>query len=535
MRRSSSWRAFQSPWVAAALVLVGAPPEAQFGLVSAKQKISETAGGFGGDLDLLDFFGTSAAGLGDLDGDGIADLAVGAPFDDDGGLGLEQGAVWILFLDPDGTVASHQKISETAGGFLGVLDKDDHFGISVAALGDLNGDGVGDLAVGANLDDDGGSNQGAVWILFLNPDGTVSAHQRISETSGNLGGGLDPSDGFGISVAALGDLDGDGVGDLAVGANLDDDGGTDQGALWILFLNTDGTVESKQKISALQGGFTGHLDLVDLFGRSVAALGDLDGDGVEDVAVGAPLDDDGASDQGAVWILFLNSNGTVASHRKLSETAGGFTGVLDPNDFFGISLAALDLDGDGTRDLAVGASLDDDGNEADGEGAVWLLFLDPQGNVGGQQKISETQGGLGGVLHRGDQFGISLAALGDLDGDGDGDLAVGAAFDDDGGDDQGALWILFLVGDTTPPTLGCPAFVSSLDRRGGPPGETVFFSVTASDDSDPAPTVVCVPPSGSFFPRGTSVVLCTATDATGNQATCTFPVVVSEHYRSARR
>ncbi len=135
-------------------------------LVTDDQKISELEGRFARDrLDDEDFFGVSASALGDLDGDGVTDLAVGAYRDDDGG--SERGAVWVLFLQADGTVKRHQKISDTEGGFTGTLDDDDLFGISVSALGDLDGDGVVDLAVGATRDDDGGFNRGEVWVLFL--------------------------------------------------------------------------------------------------------------------------------------------------------------------------------------------------------------------------------------------------------------------------------------------------------------------------------------------------------------------------------
>ena len=81
--------------------------------------------------------------------------------------------------------------------------------------------------------------------------------QKVSFTQGGFGGFLEDNDNFGVSVAELGDLDGDGIGDVAVGAALDDDGGPGRGAVWIVFLNTDGTVKAEQKISDTQGGFTG--------------------------------------------------------------------------------------------------------------------------------------------------------------------------------------------------------------------------------------------------------------------------------------
>ena len=93
----------------------------------------------------------------------------------------------------------------------------------------------------------------------------------------------------------------------------------------------------------------------------------------------------------------------------------------------------------------------------------------------------------------------------------------------DSGDSFVAKWA---CPDTTPPVLDVPWSVSVHEDLGNGPGEVVTFSVTATDDRDPAPDVVCVPPSGSFFPHGTTIVSCTATDDAGNESTCLFPVKV---------
>ena len=97
-------------------------------------------------------------------------------------------------------------------------------------------------------------------------------------------------------------------------------------------INAD-IVKSEQKISAIAGNFQGQLDFRDIFGCSVAGIGDLDADGINDIAVGASGDDDGGSSKGAVWILFLNRDGTVKSHQKISDTEGNFNGVLADDDF----------------------------------------------------------------------------------------------------------------------------------------------------------------------------------------------------------
>jgi hypothetical protein len=249
-----------------------------------------------------DVFGGSVASLGDFDGDGVTDLAVGAYSDNTGG--YNRGAVHVLFMNANGTVKSRQKIAHnTSGG--PALANDDHFGTGVASLGDLDGDGVTDLAVGSRGNDTGGNARGAVYVLLMNANGTVKSLQKIAH---NTGGGPALADGdvFGGSVASLGDVDGDGVTDLAVGAYSDNTGGYNRGAVHVLFMNANGTVRSRQKIAHnTNGGPTLVND--DHFGTGVASLGDLDGDGVADIAVGSRGNDTGGNARGAVYVLFMNA------------------------------------------------------------------------------------------------------------------------------------------------------------------------------------------------------------------------------------
>ena len=346
-----------------------------------------------------------------------------------------------------GAFKSYAKISKTEGGFSAPLQVNDQLGRSVTLLGDLDGDGIPDVASGAMRDDDGGMDQGAVYILFLNRDGSVKSQQKISALQGNFTGDLDPGDQFGRACGAIGDVDGDGIVDLAVGANFDDDGAEDAGAIWVLFLKRDGTVRGHQKISALAGNFSGKLDPLDEFGRCFAPLGDFDGDGVPDLAAGAPYDDDGAWNSGAIWLLYLNADGTVKSHGKISQTQGEFQHEIGERDYFGWSLATVDLDLDGTLELITGEVLDDDGDM--NSGAVWVLFLEPTGRVRRAQKISQLHGNFTGELDTPDQFGVSVCVIGDVSGDGIPDLAVGAVKWSDGAQETGSIFVLYMNRDGT--------------------------------------------------------------------------------------
>lgn len=422
------------------IVLYFTVADAQIYNVSIYSKIGDNTGGFNAPMNDEDWLGYAVENIGDLNGDGINDVAVGAIKDDDGG--FNKGAVYILFLNAAGTVESHQKISNTEGGFSGILDDWDIFGTSISYLGDMNNDGLIEIGVGAEYDGDGGWWHGAIWILSLNPDGTVNSHVKISDTEGGFLGELGDEDVFGTDIELLGDLNGDGIQDIAVSARRDPDGGSDRGAVYILFLNLDFTVNSFQKISATEGNFQGELDYMDSFGGSVANIGDLNGDGVIDIAVGAIKDDDGGSNTGALYILFLNNNGTVNSFQKISDIEGGFEETFNDEMFFGHSIdSADDINEDGLTEIIVGASgYQNEMNER--LGAFYILNLNANGTVNSSVKYSAGLQGFDGIVSEGSNFGSSVTYTGFLTERHT--IATGAYFDNEGGYQKGSVWILQL-------------------------------------------------------------------------------------------
>ncbi len=374
-------------------------------------------------LDDWDYFGRSVS----LSSDGTK-LAVGATGDDDGGSdqNANRGAVYLYTVGGSGTtwgstVTQAVKLSDSHASVS--LDDWDYFGRSVS----LSSDGTR-LAVGAQGDDDGGSNRGAVYLYTVGGSGaawgsTVTQAVKLSDSHASVS--LDGFDYFGGSVS----LSSDGT-KLAVGAWGDDDGGIARGAVYLYTVGGSGTTWGStvtQAVKLSDSHASVSLDNLDYFGSSVS----LSGDGTK-LAVGAYGDDDGGSDQnanrGAVYLYTVGGSSwgrTVTQAVKLSQWASlPVTVSLGHNDRFGDSVS---LSGDGTK-LAVGASGDGDGGIA--RGAVYLYTVGGSGTTWGSTvtqavKLSDSHASVSLDDH--DYFGGSVS----LSTDGT-KLAVGASRDDDG-------------------------------------------------------------------------------------------------------
>ena len=324
--------------------------------------------GVGGDDPVLQGYGYGPrlAALGDLNGDGNADLAASSI----------DVPVRILFLDGAGGVVS---MIDPGPPLPPVQAAIDWYGASLAAPGDLDADGVVDLVVGAPGDDLGGTDSGSAWVLLMNPDGSLKGPRLITEGEGGFTGLLGAGDQFGSAVGGLGDLNGDGWIDLGVGALGTDAGGALRGALWVLFMGPNAVVLDQVQVTMGEGGFTGTLRNADRFGAAVAGIPDLDGDGRGEVAVGAPGDDGNnpgpiEENYGAVWILDLESDGTVQQHVKFAQNSGLGLGMLEVGSRFGTEFAPYSVpDGGACGGLLVSEPGADEW--AQDAGNLWALLL----------------------------------------------------------------------------------------------------------------------------------------------------------------
>ncbi len=306
-----------------------------------------------------------------------------------------------------------------------------HAGVSVAAAGDVNGDGYGDVLVGAAGESAAGVNAGAAYLLHGPCSGSIELAGASARVTGES-----PGDALGVAVAGVGDVDGDGLDEWMAGADGEDGGGAAAGAVYLFGDAVDGDID----VSAATAGLQGALDH-DRLGVILAPAGDQDGDGLDDLLLGAPYHDDEVTDIGAVYVDTARHEGTRCVCNDTVRLYGS-----EENHYAGWAAAGgKDVDGDGTADLLVGAY----GVDAHGPftGAVYLI----PGPAVEHAELAHAEGKLLGEI-AGDFVGWAVA-LGDVDGNGNADLIIGAPGEGTTAFEAGAVYIV-----TTPPhaesTLG---------------------------------------------------------------------------------
>ena len=408
-------------------------------------------------IDENDYSGMSASSAGDFNGDGFDDIIIGAIGADPNG--ESSGESYVVFGSAEWLSGSIElsALDGTNGFQINGIDEYDHSGWSVSSAGDFNDDGFDDIIIGAP---DAESQTGESYLIYGSAE-WLSGSIDLRPVYNSLDGysvhwfdgqngikisGIDDNDWSGSSVSSAGDFNGDGIDDIIIGASSADPNGSNSGESYIVYGFANGS-SANFNLTQLKYGYSGFkingINEGDGSGRSVSSAGDFNGDGIDDIIIGASLADPNGFRSGESYIV-LGSASWISASLDLSWIAFQINGN-DENDWSGRSVSSAgDFNGDGFDDIIIGATgADPNGSKS---GASYVVFgssdWHPQGTID-LSSLDGTNGFQINGINEQDESGSSVSSAGDFNGDGIDDIIIGASLADPNGSNSGASYVIF--------------------------------------------------------------------------------------------